>query len=720
MSEQANWQGEDAHAPGLTAAMDGALAGAADGRPRIGADAFRALTARLKRPGATAPVVPAPAPVIPDLIVAPAPAALDVPALPVAEAMAEPALAPEAMPEPAFTPVEIAAPVFDPFAPLTPHPEAAPTMEMSGQSAADMSSSFAQPVLAPPPAILPPPEFSEPPVAVVPPEVAHLAQPYGPVHPAMDLHYAPPPPMPEPRLSERRTESRLRKNPKAAPATGEEKSRETAAATAELRRRATDGNTQLLKQIKMLVFSPPSLADRTAYLKEAAEIMAAEQAQQLAEAPADAVPPELSLDHIEPAVEAPPSEAGGGSDTSGPFDPATYEAAASGPAAAPLPDALPDIPPELALPQEVAPEAAPARAVPPARPEAEPAVSALAKMNEAEAVDLSRSLLDMMSASAGNALPQERVLAADTLLRLVPRLPLKARIMLADRIGIMEQPPHLLVSKLIRDSAIEVAGPLLENASQLTDQDLAQVIEENQNGKLRMVARRRHVSRAVSDQLIATRDGSVQLTLIRNGGAEISHDGFLALSAECELKPDLLAPLCTRPDLPAPTAFELFWLAPPQLRRYLISRFLTDSETLARILKITLASQGGDEPTEDRAQTAGAVQAAVAEIAAGRYDAGADRLAEVARINPATALRVLGDPQGEPMAVLLKAIASPRNDVTATLHHLQRGDHSTLMRGRDVGELQVLFDSLSFNKARMLLTYWDWAVLKTGPYAIAN
>jgi hypothetical protein len=32
-------------------------------------------------------------------------------------------------------------------------------------------------------------------------------------------------------------------------------------------------------------------------------------------------------------------------------------------------------------------------------------------------------------------------------------------------------------------------------------------------------------------------------------------------------------------------------------------------------------------------------------------------------------------------------------------------------------ELQGFFESLSFNKARVLLTYWDWAVNRKGPYA---
>jgi hypothetical protein len=40
-----------------------------------------------------------------------------------------------------------------------------------------------------------------------------------------------------------------------------------------------------------------------------------------------------------------------------------------------------------------------------------------------------------------------------------------------------------------------------------------------------------------------------------------------------------------------------------------------------------------------------------------------------------------------------------------------------LRSNRRIAELQNLFDSLSFTKARVLLTYWDWAVEQSGPYS---
>jgi hypothetical protein len=79
--------------------------------------------------------------------------------------------------------------------------------------------------------------------------------------------------------------------------------------------------------------------------------------------------------------------------------------------------------------------------------------------------------------------------------------------------------------------------------------------------------------------------------------------------------------------------------------------------------------------------------------------------------------RILGDVQGEAVVVMLKAAGYPRSAVIGLLRKMQDADLPLASRERDAEELQVMFDTLSFNKARTLLTYWDWAQSKTGPYA---
>jgi uncharacterized protein (DUF2336 family) len=333
--------------------------------------------------------------------------------------------------------------------------------------------------------------------------------------------------------------------------------------------------------------------------------------------------------------------------------------------------------------------------------------------------ELSRSLLDMMAAGNSSGLPHERALAADTLLRLVPRLELKPLIVLTQRLAMMDNPPHLLVSRLIRDPRVAVAGPLLEDCPQITDKDLEQVVEEGEPAKMRMIARRRKLSRAISDVLVKSGDPSVVLTLVRNMEAEISHDGFESLLLLCENNEELMAPLATRHDLTAPMAFELFWPAPVQLRRYILSRFLTDSETLTKILKITMATNSEDE-TAVEPLSQHALLEALERAARGHIEVAAEELAGIMHISSATAARVLSDLQGDALVVLLKTAGYPRGAVSGLLKRMQDAELPLVSRERDISELQSMFETLSFNKARILLTYWDWAQSKTGPYAPAH
>jgi uncharacterized protein (DUF2336 family) len=330
--------------------------------------------------------------------------------------------------------------------------------------------------------------------------------------------------------------------------------------------------------------------------------------------------------------------------------------------------------------------------------------------------ELTRSLLDMMAAGNASGLPQERALAADTLLRMVPRLELKPMIMVAQRLAMMDAPPNLLVSRLIRDPRVEIAGPLLEECSHITDKDLEQIVEEGESDKLRMIGRRRKLSRPISDALIKSGDPSVVLTLVRNMEAEISHGGFESLLVLCENHPELLAPLATRQDLAAPFAFEMFWLAPAQLRRFILSRFLTDSETLTKILKITkLANSDADAEGEPMSQFV--LLEALERAARGHTEVAAEELSHVMQVSSATVARILGDLQGEALIVMLKTAGYPRSSLPGLLKRLQDAEMPLISRERDVTELQSMFETLSFNKARILLTYWDWSQSKTGPYA---
>ena len=337
-----------------------------------------------------------------------------------------------------------------------------------------------------------------------------------------------------------------------------------------------------------------------------------------------------------------------------------------------------------------------------------------------DAGELARSLLDMMLSSPSAGLPQERALAADALLKLVPRIPLRSLVAIVERVSIMENPPNLLVIKLINDPRIEVAGPLLELCNHISDQVLSKVIATGQVSLQRLIARRRHISAVLSDQLVQFDDTSVILTLVRNNGVTISHPSFSLLADHARRHHSVLAPLSTRGDLPAPIAFELFWFVPAELRRYLLSRFLTDSEMLTKILKITQTMQGDGHAGEAKFPEREDIEAFVELLVDGKLPESAEKLAEIGGIQLETALRIVSDRDGEPLAIMFKAMGTNRGRFGEIVELLKKSDFGIIRGDRDTEELQSVFDSMSFNKARVLLTYWDWAALKSGPYAPAN
>jgi uncharacterized protein (DUF2336 family) len=330
--------------------------------------------------------------------------------------------------------------------------------------------------------------------------------------------------------------------------------------------------------------------------------------------------------------------------------------------------------------------------------------------------DVARSLLDIMSAPSATSQPQERALAADTLSRLAPRLSSRTLMMIAERVSVMENPPPLLVGLLLRDPRDEVARPLLERASLVSDQDLMGVIAEGNAAKQRMIARRRVISSALADALLATGEPSVLMNLVRNPGAALSQDAFVRLCALARDYPALQAPLATRADTPPPVAFELFWIASPDLRRLVLSRFLTDTETLGKILKLTL-TVGGEGASEAKLPPKQKIEELVELLESGEEERATRLVCEIGNISEATARRILADRQGEPLAVLLKALGLPRSRFQGILERLQVCSPPRIAGDRVIGELQAIFDTLSLTKTRVLLTYWDWAAQTSEPLA---
>lgn len=317
------------------------------------------------------------------------------------------------------------------------------------------------------------------------------------------------------------------------------------------------------------------------------------------------------------------------------------------------------------------------------------------------------ALLDIIWGAVGTP-PQERSMAGDVLLMLLPRLSRRELATLAERVAALDQPPPLLVSRLVNDLRPEIGGLVLERIGQMDTADLLAACEADPE-KMRLVARRRHVPPAVAERLVEAGDLLSLLALLRNPGAEIPFHAYLRLSQLAGEHPGLQAPLALRTDLPLAVALDLLWRLPPELRRFIIARFLTDSVTLGRILSLAHAGTGKQaSPAE--------VEEALKPLLAGSTEEATRHLAEVAGVDPLTVERIFSDAQGEALVVLLKALGLGRSRFDMVLDQM-RAATGLLREDRPPEELKAMFDGLSFTKARVLLNYWDWFTRKAGPYA---
>jgi uncharacterized protein (DUF2336 family) len=231
------------------------------------------------------------------------------------------------------------------------------------------------------------------------------------------------------------------------------------------------------------------------------------------------------------------------------------------------------------------------------------------------------------------------------------------------------------------------------------DSDLIALAHGRNPAKLKLMARRRVISPALAEALIRSNDVDTLVNLVRNAGASFSIEAMWHLTRLAGAHPVLQAPLVTRQDTPSPIAFQLFWRLPSELRRYVLSRFLTDSETITRILTMNREDDGRD----DRKYVDLSLLSRLAE--AGPEEAG-EIYAKLTHVSAETGARIADDPGGEALTVALKAAGLTRAQFAGLVEHRA-----------DAEALKAIFETLSFNKARVLPTYWDWAARRTGPYA---
>jgi uncharacterized protein (DUF2336 family) len=144
---------------------------------------------------------------------------------------------------------------------------------------------------------------------------------------------------------------------------------------------------------------------------------------------------------------------------------------------------------------------------------------------------LLRSITDLFLNGVDSFSDDQIAMFDDVIGKLVQRIEVEARAELAKRLAALYRAPPTVIRSLASDDAIVVAKPVLEQSPQLQDADLVQTAKTKSQGHLLAISKRKTLSEAVTDVLVARGDQQVARSVASNEGALFSAMGFDTLVA---------------------------------------------------------------------------------------------------------------------------------------------------------------------------------------------
>ncbi len=183
---------------------------------------------------------------------------------------------------------------------------------------------------------------------------------------------------------------------------------------------------------------------------------------------------------------------------------------------------------------------------------------------------------------------QHKVLTLSVLETLALDTAAKVRAQLADSIKDVDSAPAEVVTGVIevlaRDTAIEVAGPILEHSSLLSDEVLVEIVKAPAAaGSVSAISRRQGVSTRVTDAIATSGDDDAIAVLLGNDSAQIREETLDRLIEEAPKKQSWHAPLVARPKLAARQVGRLSQFVAHALVQELSRRTDLDPETSAQL-----------------------------------------------------------------------------------------------------------------------------------------
>lgn len=343
---------------------------------------------------------------------------------------------------------------------------------------------------------------------------------------------------------------------------------------------------------------------------------------------------------------------------------------------------------------------------------------------------LLKRLADVVSLPASRVNAFERAVTGDLLVDMLRLAAPEERLRVARRLAPLNELPNSVARLLLRDEPA-IAQVLIETCAALSDSDLLACALDAGPEHRRLIAGRRGVPEVVAEILVRGDEPETVERLLRNATAQMSQTALedaVAISREhSALTPLLLR----RPELRPSHAYVMFWWCGPEERRTILQRFAVSREALQEVAEDVFAmasAENWQDPVSRKAlQFIERRQRNRAAIEKSPYDSlehaiftasqtglsreVASEIAYLAGIKPLTGAKIMGDPGGEPLAILCKATGLGREDLAALWSSMRRPEITPDGATHpDWERVQVTFEMLAVDRAQTVLRYWNWSL----------
>jgi len=161
-----------------------------------------------------------------------------------------------------------------------------------------------------------------------------------------------------------------------------------------------------------------------------------------------------------------------------------------------------------------------------------------------------RQIADLFVASAALYSAEQVALFDDVICRLIPKMDRAALAELSNKLAPVDNAPVKAIGSLARNADLAVAGPILEFASALPDEDLIAIAGRIDLKLLPKIAARTALSEAVTDILLERGNAAIKRQLIDNPNARMSETGFARMVSGINGDKELATALAARQDVP--------------------------------------------------------------------------------------------------------------------------------------------------------------------------